>query len=178
MLEDLNVDERIIFKRNLKKIFTPFVWFRRRSNDCPTKLREDWISWTVDEPSAYAAHISFIEHKKLKYRLFVYLLVCGLINDTGIRTLHCQKGGLLLNSSYELVIFGRKWSCFQNQARKISKRYGKQFYAKNVTLTVMSTWQMSSRWYTPDLHAVTIDIWAFVRSWHWCLVISRRDWCV
>ena len=94
----------------------------------------------------------------LKYRLFVNLVICGLFKDTGIRTLHCQKGGLLLNSSYELEICGRKWSWFQNQVRKSFKRYGKRSYAKNVTLTVMSTWQMSSRWFTPDLHTVTIDI--------------------
>ena len=34
---------------------------------------------------------------------------------------------------------------------------------------------MGSRWYTPDFHAVAIEIQAYIRQWHQCLHVGIEE---
>ena len=50
----------------------------------------------------------------------------------------------------------------------------RNFDAENFILTVKCEWQMGSRWYTSDLHIVTIGTLLFAPLWHQGLYSGKR----
>ena len=61
--------------------------------------------------------------------------------------------------------------CFRKLGNKHSD-------AENFVLILMYTWHMVNRWYTSDLHVVTIEIYAFDPPWHQHFYIRVVEICV